>query len=100
MGPVSSPPAPTSPFRSAAVAQWEAQGRYRQLGGFEIFTVDRPPAEPTDLEPVLVLHGFPTSSFDFHGVVGGLARTRRVLALDLLGYGLSAKLDLAYTVDL
>ena len=48
----------------------------------------------------MVIHGFPTSSFDFHLMVDQLARDRRVVLFDLVGYGLSAKPDLAYTVDL
>jgi pimeloyl-ACP methyl ester carboxylesterase len=46
--------------------------------------------------PLLVLHGFPTSSFDFHRVVDALAVDRRVVLFDMLGYGLSAKPDLPY----
>jgi len=45
-----------------------------------------------------VLHGFPSSSYDFHAVLDDFRRTRRVLLLDLLGYGLSAKPDQAYTL--
>jgi pimeloyl-ACP methyl ester carboxylesterase len=37
--------------------------------------------------PILLLHGFPTSSYLFHGVLPRLAETRHVFALDLLGYG-------------
>ncbi len=51
-------------------------------------------------EPLLVVHGFPTSSHDFHLVVDRLAADRRVLLVDLVGFGLSAKPDLAYWVDL
>ncbi len=49
-------------------------------------------------EPLLVLHGFPSSSYDFAAVLDDLRRTRRVLLLDFLGYGLSAKPDQAYTL--
>jgi pimeloyl-ACP methyl ester carboxylesterase len=45
-----------------------------------------------------VLHGFPSCSFDFRLVLDDLRRTRRVLLLDLLGYGLSAKPDQPYTL--
>ena len=49
-------------------------------------------------EPLLVLHGFPSSSYDFAAVLDDLRRTRRVLLLDFLGYGLSTKPDQAYTL--
>jgi pimeloyl-ACP methyl ester carboxylesterase len=45
---------------------------------------------------LLVLHGFPTSSFDYRLVVERLAATRRVVLFDMLGYGLSEKPDVAY----
>jgi pimeloyl-ACP methyl ester carboxylesterase len=75
---------------------WRAAGRTVTLCGRRIFTVDIPASGPASAPPLLVLHGFPTSSFDFRGVVGALAATRRVLLFDMLGYGLSDKPDLAY----
>lgn len=38
-----------------------------------------------------LLHGFPTSSFDWHTVWDGLSERRRLLACDLLGFGDSDK---------
>ena len=76
---------------------WRARGRHLTLCGHEIFAVDVPAAGPERREPLLVLHGFPTSSFDFHQVVDRLAADRRVLLFDMLGYGLSDKPDRAYT---
>jgi len=81
------------------VAAWEARGSYRMLAGHRIFTVDLPATGSDDHEPLLVLHGFPTSSFDFHLVVDDLARHRRVLLFDMVGYGLSDKPDMAYSID-
>lgn len=81
-----------------AVSAWEARGSRRQLCGQDIFTVDVSPHGPEEREPLLCLHGFPTCSFDFHLVVDLLAVNRRVLLVDFLGYGLSAKPDQHYTV--
>jgi pimeloyl-ACP methyl ester carboxylesterase len=50
--------------------------------------------------PLLVLHGFPTSSFDYAAVLDGLRAGRRVVLLDMVGYGLSAKPDRAYSMAL
>jgi pimeloyl-ACP methyl ester carboxylesterase len=66
------------------------------LCGYRIFTVDLPASGPERAAPLLVLHGFPSSSFDYHTVVDRLAVDRRVLLFDMLGYGLSDKPDLAY----
>jgi pimeloyl-ACP methyl ester carboxylesterase len=78
------------------VEHWAALGEHRELAGRRIFTIDAPARESERDEPLLVLHGFPSSSFDFRLVLDDLRRTRRVLLLDLLGYGLSAKPDVRY----
>lgn len=87
-------------WKSKAVAEWERRGSYRTLHGWEAFTMDVGPTGPEEHEPLLVLHGFPTSSFDFRHVLPALAANRRVLLLDLIGYGLSAKPDVAYTMNM
>ncbi len=79
---------------------WEALGRTRELCGEHVFTVDVAPLGTERHAPLLVLHGFPTSSFDFAAVLDGLRQGRRVLLLDMLGYGLSAKPDRQYTMAL
>ncbi|MDE3735711.1 alpha/beta hydrolase [Pseudomonas resinovorans] len=42
-------------------------------------------------EPLLLIHGFPTASWDWHYLWEPLARRFRVIACDLLGFGYSAK---------
>ena len=90
---------PATNWHSADVAAWEQRGRYRNLLGRRVFTLDIP-ATRDEHEPLLVLHGFPTCSFDFHRVVDSLSGTRRLLLLDMLGYGLSEKPDMPYTIEL
>jgi haloalkane dehalogenase len=46
--------------------------------------------------PVLLLHGWPTSSFLWRGVIGPIARHNRVVALDLPGFGASDKPEADY----
>src|SRR5262249_17419645 len=41
--------------------------------------------------PLVVLHGFPSSSLDFRAALGRLSRGRRVVVHDHLGFGLSSK---------
>jgi haloalkane dehalogenase len=49
-------------------------------------------------EPVLLLHGWPTSSFLWRNVMPRMADRCRVIALDLPGFGASAKpLDVSYS---
>ena len=79
---------------------WEAIGTHRTLCGERVFTVDAPPIGTERHEPLLILHGFPSSSFDYAAVLDGLRAGRRVLLFDMVGYGLSAKPDRAYTMAL
>lgn len=87
------------PWEHSELAQWEAAGGYHQLVGYEIFAVDLPP-QSEQREPLLVVHGYPTSSFDFANIAWELAKHRRVVLVDLLGFGLSAKPDIVYTMGL
>ena len=79
---------------------WEAIGTHREMCGERVFTIDAPSIGPERHVPLLVLHGFPTSSFDYAAVLDGLRAGRRVLLLDMVGYGLSAKPDRRYTMAL
>jgi pimeloyl-ACP methyl ester carboxylesterase len=83
-----------------AITSWESRGEYRDLLGHRVFTMTAPALGDEPLEPLLVLHGFPTSSYDFCAVLDDLRAHRRVFLLDLLGYGLSDKPDIEYTMSL
>jgi pimeloyl-ACP methyl ester carboxylesterase len=43
--------------------------------------------------PIVLLHGIPTWGYLWHRLIPRLAKTRRVLAPDLLGFGYSDKSD-------
>ena len=49
--------------------------------------------------PVLLVHGTPSWSFEFRGVITRLAPHRRVIAPDHLGFGLSDKPRVGLTVE-
>jgi pimeloyl-ACP methyl ester carboxylesterase len=83
-----------------STADWEAKGRYRELCGHRIFTIDAPSIGPELHEPLLILHGFPTSSFDYAEILDPLRSGRRVVLFDDLGFGLSDKPDMRYTLAL
>lgn len=42
-------------------------------------------------EPLLLIHGFPTASWDWSRIWSGLARRFRLIAMDMLGFGFSEK---------
>jgi len=75
------------------VSHWEAAGRRLEIAGHELFVIDAGPRQPDALAtaPLLLLHGFPTSSWDFHELWSELSAERRVVAFDFLGFGFSAK---------
>ncbi len=72
------------------VEEWAGRGNHLDVGGRRIFVVDIP-ADSEKAEPLLLLHGFPTSSFDWRAIIDPLARDRRVVTFDWLGFGLSDK---------
>jgi pimeloyl-ACP methyl ester carboxylesterase len=72
------------------VEDWHARGKQLELLGHKIFYVDE---QPTD-EPkgtVLLIHGFPTASWDWWKIWPVLNRNYRLVAMDLLGFGFSDK---------
>lgn len=55
---------------------------------------------PRDGEVVLLVHGTPSWSYEYRHLIPVLAKTRRVLAVDHLGFGLSERpKDFAYTPE-
>ena len=56
-------------------------------------------AGPLDAPPLLLVHGFMTSSYSWRYVIADLARDHRVYAPDLPGAGRSDKPDRAYRAD-
>jgi pimeloyl-ACP methyl ester carboxylesterase len=85
----------------ADVAEWEALGSRIDVDGHAVWMCDLAPTGPAAGDPVLVLHGFPSSSFDWRHVVGPWrAAGRRVVLFDFVGFGLSDKPDLRYGIRL
>jgi pimeloyl-ACP methyl ester carboxylesterase len=70
------------------LSDWEARGARRRVFGHQVFSVT---AGAGDADPILVLHGFPSSSLDFRSALPVLAERRQVVVHDHLGFGLSDK---------
>jgi pimeloyl-ACP methyl ester carboxylesterase len=73
-----------------AVEEWRARGRTIDTPDGRVFVVETGPTSSARA-PVLVLHGFPTASWDFAAAIERVAAHRRVVAFDFLDYGLSDK---------
>src|SRR4249920_160194 len=84
---------------STAFTDWEARGERIPVNGLEVFVLDAPATAPESGDPVLILHGYPTSSFDWRSVIEPVrAAGRRVVLFDFLGFGLSDKPDIRYSI--
>lgn len=79
---------------SLRVAAWEAAGEYVEIGQRRIF-LRRVAGSGT---PLVLLHGYPSSSYDWRHVLP-LLGDRPVITFDFLGYGLSDKpRDVTYSL--
>lgn len=92
---------------SANLEKWFTKGKYFSYKGHKIFYVFEKIEEDTVVKPAIVLlHGFPTSSFDFFRIwnqftdkshqtdlnqLHNKVRTNSILTFDYLGYGFSEK---------
>ena len=69
-----------------ALADWRSAGQTFSFNGHDIryWTAGQG-------EPLLLIHGFPTASWDWHYLWAALAERYQVIACDMLGFGDSAK---------
>jgi pimeloyl-ACP methyl ester carboxylesterase len=83
------PPPPQSPI----LYQWQLPGKYHEIQDrFRVFYKDEEGELKTKNATLLLLHGFPTSSFDYYKIWPHLRQNfSRILALDFLGMGFSDK---------
>lgn len=85
-------------MKDAPSVRYPFSGRYLNVGGHKIYCVETGAGDP-----VLFLHGNPTSSYVWREVMPAVAEAtgRRCVAIDLLGLGKSDKPgDLRYTLKL
>ena len=75
---------------------WRAGGAFIRHKNHPIFTrIGGSAVSPA----LLLIHGFPTASWDWEGLWPALTARYRVYALDMIGFGLSAKpVDYAYSI--
>ncbi len=77
-----------------SIDQWRKKGKWLTYNGHQIFYVDEGSGKP-----LVLLHGFPTSSWDWHKLWDTLNQTYRVITVDFIGFGFSAKpKDYPYSV--
>ncbi|MDQ3322080.1 MAG: alpha/beta hydrolase [Acidobacteriota bacterium] len=69
------------------LTEWRAGGEFFDYKSFSIFYRRIESCNET----LLLLHGFPTSSRDYHKIWSALGEKFSVVAFDMIGYGFSAK---------
>jgi pimeloyl-ACP methyl ester carboxylesterase len=81
---------------SQQLEEWIQSGTTRVLAGERIFVRT---SVRQGLAPLLLIHGYPTSSYDWCRVWPQLAERYSLYACDMLGFGMSAKpRDAAYSI--
>ena len=76
-------------------SDWKKKGKFYELEGKSIFVID----QGTSKDVLVILHGYPTSSFDYYKVLPELIKKYRVIIHDHLGFGFSDKpLNYSYSL--
>ena len=83
--------------------KWKNKGSFITVFGRKTFVIDTSTltslAQSRDQETLVILHGYPTSSYDYHKVLTQLSEKYRVIIHDHLGFGFSDK-PLVYSYSL
>lgn len=72
-----------------SASEWKEKGELIPVFDKEIFTIDIGEHE----ECIVILHGYLTSSYDYHRILDELSKHYRVVLHDLVGFGFSTKLS-------
>ena len=73
---------------SISPEQWRSNGIVERIGDYQLFAIEGgDKAKPK----LLLIHGFPTSSWDWAPMWAGLCERFHCLAVDMLGFGWSSK---------
>lgn len=77
------------------ISSWREAGRHITIEGHSVFVIEAGNAKDT----IVILHGYPTSSYDYKSVLPLLSKDFRVVIHDHIGFGLSDKpVDYSYSL--
>ena len=71
--------------------EWKSKGNFIQVNNNRLFVIDTNNNINTSQKSMVILHGYPTSSFDYYKVLPELSKNYRVILHDHLGFGFSDK---------
>lgn len=75
-------------FQNKSIQTWYERGSIHSINGNDIFVIDDGAEKKAT---IVLIHGFPTSTFDFNEIWQHLADEHRLVCLDMLGFGFSDK---------
>lgn len=70
------------------LTDWQINGNFFQHSGMEIFYQEHIQAKA---EKLVLIHGYPTASWDWNKMWDGLAKDYQIIAPDMIGFGFSSK---------
>jgi len=76
------------PMTDKDLQAWRQRGTLMNLCSHSIFVIDE---GDKSLPVILLIHGFPTASWDWHAIWQPLRKHYRLVCLDMLGFGFSDK---------
>jgi len=71
-----------------SIQDWKESGNLISINDYNIFVYD---TEVEEKETIILIHGFPTSSWDWKDIWALLGKDYRLIAVDMLGFGFSDK---------
>jgi len=79
------------------VQNWKNKGSFISINAHSVFVIDT--EKDSTKETLVILHGYPTSTYDYYKVLPELSKHFRVILHDQIGFGFSDKpLDYSYTL--
>lgn len=90
--------APSKENISAKLISWKAK---EQIFDYEGYNLSYHDSKDDKKKVLILLHGYPTSSYDWYPMWSELKKDYRLIAMDMLGFGFSDKPDnIRYTISL
>jgi len=72
------------------LTDWHKSGKFFEFRKFQIYYNEK--FDPSkQKESLLLIHGFPTASWDFHSIWNDLSEQFNLITLDMIGFGFSEK---------
>lgn len=88
---------------STQLQEWKNSGKYISYSAHshQIFVKEIGDQTASANDTLLLLHGFPESSYSYHRVIDGLSNVfKRIVLFDMIGYGWSDKPEDSYSYSL